>query len=281
MNKKNSNLWRPTIIKQIERINIESSTNPVLVVTDEDEGYFKVLGNREGPHVLACEYVGTSLAKLIGLATFEYCIFHFSGQPEITFPNGSNAQIGNGFMTKKESGEIWDGSEKMLAKIINKDDITKLVCLDTWVRNKDRYYLQTNEYINCNLDNVFLSNESKNGLILKAFDFTHAFVHGRDITKNIIQDVKDNTIYGLFPEFNKFLKEDVARKTCEKLGKINKNCIEEIMTNIPREWEIESYVREVWIDFILQRAKYLSENFLLLIGLEKKTKQLKFDFNEE
>jgi hypothetical protein len=194
--------WHPTIIKRVEKNNISSSTTPVLILTDQGEGYFKVLGNKEGPHVLACEYVGTSLAALLGLATFEYCLFYFSGEPEIVLPNNFKAKPGTGFLTKAESGSTWDGTKEILRNITNQDDITKLVCLDTWVRNQDRYFPSNdNKKSRRNFDNVFLSNESKNGLTLKVFDFTHAFTNGRDVTTKINQNIRDPAVYGLFPEF--------------------------------------------------------------------------------
>jgi hypothetical protein len=281
MQKINSIKWSPTAIKSVKRNNILSSTNPILILTDQGEGYFKALGNKEGPQVLACEYVGTSLAKLLGLAIFQYCIFHFSGYPEITFSDGSKAQSGKGFLTKAESGNSWDGSEKMLSKITNKDDITKLVCLDTWVRNQDRYYPRKNEKSRRNFDNVFLSKEIKNGIILKAFDFTHAFREKIDVTTKIVQTIDDQSIYGLFPEFQKYFNKDIAIKTCQKLKTIKQKQVQSIINDIPKEWEIDLSVREAWLKFIMDRANFLSENFLKLSGLQPHTQQTYFSFKEE
>ncbi|MDR2762959.1 MAG: hypothetical protein LBB88_10180 [Planctomycetaceae bacterium] len=271
--------WNPTIIKRVEKSDIESSTSPFLVVTDRGKGYFKVLGNNEGPRVLACEYVGTSLAKLLGLSTFEYCLFNFSGQPEIEFSNGYKAESGYGFLSKAESGNTWDGTQLMLETIINKEDITKLVCLDTLVRNKDRYFPRSNNNVKSrrNYDNVFLSKQSKKKTILKAFDFTHAFNCGRDFTINY---VKDESIFGLFPEFKNYFNLDVATEFCTKLKTIDKQSISSIVEKIPSEWDIKHSDSVRWIDFILCRAEFVSANFIRLSRLRNCSQQLLLDFEK-
>lgn len=58
----NGDAWHPTIVRRF----IESyptSTNVARVDTDAGEGFLKPMGNPEGPHVLACELVGTMLAQ--------------------------------------------------------------------------------------------------------------------------------------------------------------------------------------------------------------------------
>jgi hypothetical protein len=274
--------WNPTIIKNVLKNNIESSTSPILIVTDQGRGYFKALGNREGPHVLACEYVGTSLAKLLGLQTFEFCLFNFDGTTEIKFSDGTNAQLGYGFLAKEESGLTWDGKPQLLETVINKSDFTKLVCLDTWVRNQDRYFPHSNKKIRKNFDNVFLSKKSKNKTILKAFDFTHAFTNGREITNRIIQEVKDDSIFGLFPEFKIYLNRSIATNFCKKLKTIKKEQIRSIINSIPQEWDINLSAREAWIEFILGRAIYVANNFIKLLYNSQNTNyQQQFLFDKE
>jgi hypothetical protein len=283
MQQSNSMKWSPIAIKYIEKNNIQSSTTPILIITDQGKGYFKALGNREGPQALAREYVGTSLAELLGLVTFQYCIFHYSGIPEIIFPNGTKAQSGKGFLTKSESGDSWDGTEKMLSKITNWKDITKLVCLDTWVRNRDRYYSPKNAKSRRNTDNVFLSKELESQTILKAIDFTHAFIEG-DVTAKIVQNIRDESIYGLFPEFRKYFDKDVAIEICQKLKTIENTQIQSVFDNIPKEWEIDLPVRQAWITFIMERANFISENFLVLSELQNRqpqNRQTHFSFVED
>lgn len=59
-------VWKPqTILRYVE--SIPTSTRVVRVETDQGEGFLKALGNPEGPHVLACELVGTLLAEWMGI----------------------------------------------------------------------------------------------------------------------------------------------------------------------------------------------------------------------
>ena len=273
--------WCPTVIKEVVRHDIQSSTNPVVVETDEGLGYFKALGNKEGPQVLACEFVGTSLAGLLGIPTFEFCIIPFNGIPEIQLADGRLAKPGHGFITKEEPGEVWDGSKKMLKKIGNVQDITRLVCVDTLTRNQDRYFLRDDGTIRQHFDNVFLSFESKRGLTLKAFDFTHAFTNGGDVNTKIVRDVNDARPYGLFQEFKDFLDEETAIQACDKLKAIKDKHIRPIIDQIPREWEIDSATRGAWGEFIVSRAAFLSKNFITIIGLQPISPQRTLPFEEE
>ena len=278
MNKKH---WCPTIIKRVEKCDIVSSTSPVIVMTDKGRGYFKALGNREGPQVLACEYVGTSLACLLEIPTFDYCILLHNGIPEIRLNDGRIADCGPGFITKEELGGVWDGEKKTLEKINNREDITRLVCLDTWVRNQDRYFPGKKGKSRRNLSNVFISKTAENHLTLKAFDFTHAFTNARDVTPSIVQDVRDDSVYGLFPEFKDFLDKETAIQMCDKLKSIKEKKIRPILDQIPKEWEINTTTREAWITFLLSRAVFLSENFISMIGIQHETKQELLSFDEE
>jgi hypothetical protein len=54
--------WQPTTVRRFIKA-LETATGTVIVETDQGEGYLKPLGNPEGPHVLACEWVGTQLAR--------------------------------------------------------------------------------------------------------------------------------------------------------------------------------------------------------------------------
>ena len=269
--------WNPTTIKRVLKDDIDSSTCPVVVLTDKGTGYFKALGNPEGAHVLAREFVGTSLANLLGIPTFEYSIFHFNGVPEIQLLRGGIAQQGAGFITKKEHGDVWNGKIKSLKHITNPEDITRLVCLDTWVRNTDRYSLRRSGEPHSRSDNVFLSRLVTGGLVLKAYDFTHALFCTTETTSK----AHETTVYGLFPEFKERLDSETAKQVCDKLKTITTKRIKPIIGQIPDEWEIDLPTRETWIKFIVTRASYLSKNFMPLVGLIPIEKQQVISFSEE
>jgi hypothetical protein len=63
--------WQPTRFVRFEEA-FDTSVGTSIVVTDAGKAYLKALGNRQGPHALVCEWVGTRLADWFGLATFDY-----------------------------------------------------------------------------------------------------------------------------------------------------------------------------------------------------------------
>jgi len=266
--------WQPTKIEYVMWTGIKSSTSPARVLTDQGVAYFKAMGNTAGSHVLACEFVGTSLAKLLKLSTFDFCIFLYTGDSEIIWKNGNKAEKGAGFMTKEEFGLTWDGCPDFLKYVKNKGDITKLICLDTWIRNQDRYYAHGQiRTPRRNYDNIFLSGTLQQGFTLKVFDFTHAFTNGRDVTKKEfgITAVKDGTIYGNFPEFGDYFDVRIAKKTLNQFKAIQKADIRLIIETIPKEWDISNQIRNEWIEFLLQRADFISENFLQMWRTRRQT----------
>lgn len=57
-----------------------ASTRVVRVETDQGEGFLKALRNPEGPHVLACELVGTLLADGMGIPTLDFSIIEVTDE---------------------------------------------------------------------------------------------------------------------------------------------------------------------------------------------------------
>jgi hypothetical protein len=79
--------FRPTEITGFIR-SLDSGAGTLLVDTDAGLGYLKALGNREGPHVLACDLVGTHLAVKLGLPTFDYALVEVLEMDELPFFRG-------------------------------------------------------------------------------------------------------------------------------------------------------------------------------------------------
>jgi len=89
------------------------------------------MGNPEGPHVLACELVGTLLAEWLGLPTLDSAIIWVEPDDEIEFAGGGRATPGPAFITKFERGTAWGGDVRTLHDILNPGNIPWLVVLDT------------------------------------------------------------------------------------------------------------------------------------------------------
>ncbi|MCH7687507.1 MAG: hypothetical protein IH899_12630 [Planctomycetes bacterium] len=247
--------WQPTCITQFVEAR-KSSTMVVIVQTDAGRGFLKAMGNPEGEAALGCDWVGTQLAKWFGLPTLDQAIVEFDGIPGITLFNGNPAVEGPALVTRAVKGDSWSGTRRQLAKLQNPDDISRLVVFDTWILNRDRH--STNRQ---NRDNVFLSAESK-PLELLAIDHTHCFgMSGGELTERVahIGNCRDGAVYGLFPEFKRFLDKDVVSQAVEQLGRIDETAVKRIVADIPNQWQVADKAKAALVSFVLQRAVYVAD----------------------
>lgn len=81
-------------------------------------------------------------------------------------------------------------------------------------------------------------------------------------------------------KFRDFLDHDIAAQTCKKLKKIKDEHVRALIEQIPKEWEIDTNTRKAWIEFIVSRAGFLSNNFLAMTGLRPVAKQRTFSLEE-
>src|SRR6266496_5515307 len=105
-----TNNWIPRTITRHVR-SLATSTGVAVVDTDCGEGYLKSLGNPEGPHVLACELVGSLLAEWIGLKTLDFSIITVADDDEIPLGKGGFAEPGPAFISRAVPGFAWGGDE--------------------------------------------------------------------------------------------------------------------------------------------------------------------------
>lgn len=259
--------WQPKRVIRFIRA-LPTATDTVEVSTDQGDGFLKALGNRAGPHPLACELVATKLARWFGLPTFDFALVEITESNYIPFARGGQALPGPAFITRKEEGLTWGGSEQELTKLENPQDISRLVVFDTWTRNCDRYPpdLSTRKP---NRDNVFLSSEETrpNRLMLKAMDHTHCFTCGRDLTGDVanIDRVKDTRPYGLFPEFLPYLGHDAVMAAINDLRSLPRAEVEAIIRDVPNEWQVSQPARAALVELIVQRATFIADNPKIII----------------
>jgi hypothetical protein len=257
--------WNPTTIKRFIKA-FPTSACTAQVETDAGKGYIKALGGPEGPHTLACEWIATQLAKWFGLSTFDFAIILVTDADEIPFYKGGKAQVGPAFITRAESGEPWSGSEKQLDKLINPQDISRLVVFDTWTLNCDRHSWPADSKIGkprVKRNNVFLSEEApERQLLLKAMDHTHCFTCGRPLSRRLrnIDNIKDSRIFGLFPEFWKYLDRGQIRLAASDLRKINRTDVVRMTKDIPMEWEVTTETLDALTDLVVGRAAYVADS---------------------
>jgi hypothetical protein len=253
--------WQPRAIERVW-FSLDTSMATTFVRTDAGDAYLKAMGNRQGPHPLACEWVATQLARWFGLPTFDAAVIVLpaDGIP-IPFVRGGRAAPGPAFITRAVAGETWGSGAAELDQLDNPDDITRLVVFDTWVLNCDRHPpdLATRRP---NCDNVFFSTEgtASGRRRLVAMDHSHCFTCGRDLTPRMadIDRERDERWYGLFPEFLPWLRRGILEACRQRLHELDASFVRALLNAVPREWEVPASALAAWEALICRRAVFVA-----------------------
>jgi hypothetical protein len=253
--------WKPTRVIDIGE-SADTSTGVVEVVTDAGVAYLKPMGNRQGPHVLATDWVGTHLAKWFGLSTFDIAIV--SVEVEFELRRGAIARPGPAFVARAELGDAWGGRPTKLNSLVNPEDITRLVIFDTWTLNCDRHDGKPGGR-EPNYGNVYLSKEAieKDKSKLLAMDHGLCFIRsGEDLTTrlNQLDKVREEHIHGLFPAFRDRLQETIIALCVSRLREMDAATAQTMIETVPSEWEVPPEVRKSWAELIHRRAGFVADN---------------------
>lgn len=252
--------WRPTrLVRVIE--SYDTSMGTTKVKTDATFGYIKVLGNRQGPHALASEYVASSLAEWFGLSVPAFAILTLPVEACFDLPRNNRAQAGPAFISHHVQGRTWGGSEGELHDLENEADITRLVVFDTWVRNCDRHPpdLRTRTP---NYANVYLADTDRPGRSrLLAIDHTHCFDGGRDFSERLshIDRVQDEGTYGLFPAFRPFIDLGELIWCKSLLRSVERQHVDAIVAQIRPEWQVDGRAKDALAALVHERAGFLAD----------------------
>ena len=262
MNEISASHWKPTKIRRVIQA-YPTGSEVVQLETDAGRAFAKFLGGKEGPHVLACELIGTHLAAFLGLPVLDSILLAYPGIPEIRLASGAKAQAGTAWLTRRVDGFVWGRAEQDLKYLANPADLAKLVLLDQWTRNCDRYRPQP---LRVNSNNVFLMREGapRGRFILMAMDHTHILTCGRPLTRDLakIDFVRDSTAFGLFPEFKAAIHHEDAVAAVVALEGISNESIHGVVDSIPQDWEVEAPVRTAIREFLTQRRDWLAKEFV-------------------
>lgn len=251
------NPWPPSsFVRYVE--SFRSSTLVARIVTDSGPAYLKAINNPQGPHVLACDWIGTHLAHRIGLKTLDVTLLELTEEDEIPIGDAL-AQIGPCFVTRDEEGEPV-GGETVLASIVNPEDIPLFVVFDTWVRNCDRYApgMGQNGQARMRLDNLFLSSEKAppGQFFLKAIDHGDILTCGRELTPRLahIDFIRDDILYGFFPIFSRYVTSEQIVAAGEILKAAQPEMWADTLDSVPKEWQLSNEARNAIDRFLLERG---------------------------
>jgi hypothetical protein len=244
--------WRPTRIERVVET-LRTSAGPAIVETDAGIAYLKGIGNPAGDVALASELVAGELARWFGLVTPDFAIVELD--LDIPLRDGGLLQRGPAFLSRRVDGNVFDGTDRMLKKMNRVADISRLVIFDTWIRNHDRCPPADALDPAPNRDNLILAPRGRK-YELVVLDHTHCFVEG-DLEAAIVDRyaVEDDRIFGLFPEFERFITEAAVLEASAHLARLDRLCVQEIVSSLPPQWGISGPMRTNWVDFIVERAR--------------------------
>jgi hypothetical protein len=248
--------WQPTEIQRVVRV-LETSTKPLQVSTDAGLAIVKYLGNPAGAEALICEIVGCSVARLLSLKTPDFAVMAL---PAMHLPNHPMLQIqpGPAFCSRwEEMATSLSPNSALLKKLRKPDDIAKLVVLDTWLRNKDRFAGDDgNPFDVVNYDNVLLKPD-KRMVELLAIDHSHALVE-TTLDDELGQAwVEEQVVYGRFRQFDHFLTRKTLGSALAAVERIDRTMLRRVCEGVPRAWGMTDGLSERLLNCLDERAQRL------------------------
>ncbi len=260
--------WQPTRLRLVGQT-FGTSMETTRVETDAGPAYLKAMGNPEGTHPLACEWVGTQLASWLGLPTFEVALIRLDDVQRFPLGNGRQAEPGAAFVARAADGVTWDGSATLLDQLVNPEDIARLVVFDTWTLNCDRFRADPRRRVN--LGNVFLEKaepDADRPLRLVAMDHTHCFTCGSELTPRLghIGQSRSREVFGLFPAFRDRVTAAAVAPALARLRQMDTPTAKRIVRSIPTEWAVSAESRLALVELIVQRARFLADHLPTLLA---------------
>lgn len=238
-------------------------TIPYVVWCDDGNTYVvKFPGNEQGVKTLVNEFIASNLCEYLELPIFQYNLINV--KKEDYNENTENDIVpleGTAFGTIYNDNALIILNSGMIAKSVNRNDAIKILIFDILIGNNDR-----------NKGNLMIDSVSKK---IYMIDHTHIFGIGtlwdeyqlprliEDEFKiealnqfnynNIIESIKMNENF--YNELHKFIN---------KVKNINKDFIENIMKNIPNDWNVSNKEKSLLVDYIYKRFNRVDEILNLL-----------------
>ena len=69
--------------------------------------------------------------------------------------------------------------------------------------------------------------------------------------------IEDETVYGLYPEFESFMIPRYVAAATTHLSSLNRSFVEECVNSVPSEWNMSAGSRANTVEFICARAEYV------------------------
>ena len=249
----------------IQTVELAHESSAKVIVADTALGSFYIKGPpaTDGNAMLLREWVGTKLADAFGLQTLSYGLMAeplAEGDPEIALSDGNNLRRDIVFATKAEEGAAWEGGPEQLRIVGNPSAFGRLVVFDTWVRNRDRFFMRPDGRRHENMSNVFISadvNRSRSPTLL-AIDHTHILGSDAVIDCGAASEaVSDEAVYGNFPSFETLVTECDVAGALGTLHELSYQDVLNLVAETPAEWGMTIQRAHRLARFLVARAQFL------------------------
>lgn len=75
-----------------------------------------------------------------------------------------------------------------------------------------------------------------------------------------IDKIREDRVFGLFPEFRRQLKAEVMDLCIGRLKEMDLATAGAMINTVPREWEVTQDARIAWAELIYRRAGFVADN---------------------
>lgn len=228
----------------------------------EDGSYaiIKTFNNCQSNIVLANELISYRIAKALNLPVSRSGVCLISEDTDDPYGCLTKDAYGKGFFSERIDRTTVFNAPTMVNLVQNKADIPRSIVFDHLIYNKDR-----------NQGNILLK-FLKTGVLFYLIDHTHVFNkqclwNKRELELCIEEDDFLDTdileynkyLYGMFFQSMSMTLENFLLISSDYQSKINRDMLEEILDNVPYEWEVSKEDGYALIEYILYRLKNLDE----------------------
>jgi hypothetical protein len=176
--------------------------------------------------------------------------------------NAPLAEQADGFISQYE--QSFPLTPLSVKEVENKDIFTRLVFLDTWIRNADRFLKKSDGSVN----NIVLveNGQKRKPYTAKSIDYSEAF---RDYSEKFDlknhfgeQAINDPKVFGRLSFFDRHLDPHVAYEVAEQLRKVKADEIQAFLDEMPKSWDMKAKAKKAFVSFIVKRADIVSQTLV-------------------
>lgn len=217
------------------------------------------------------ELIAAQLAKVVSVPIPDFALIEIIN---IILPSDYIFSVGKpsglGFGSRFLSGPVKTVTSIDTLVIFSKskrneiiENLVKISAFDIWLRNIDRTPINPNLLIQEteNIIRLFAIDHSSIFSELNYLNLSRKNDEPPTIGENLIDKELFSNIYFKYGLFFDKIKQDI----CEKISNITDKQIQEILDNIPEEWNLCGNEKQAIFDFIFKRKTKVEEHFNFLL----------------